>query len=165
MSSQKGNVLERANMVLVFIGVILLTAMSFMIVVDVLLRFIFNQPLPASVEVSELVLPYAIFFPMAYTLVRGQHVRVTLFVELLPKMIQKFTDLFVYLVATLFCALVTYYSWIEFQHSFAIGEIMLAAIKLPWWSGKFAMPVGMFVITIQCLLLLVNQFSKIMEKE
>ena len=28
---------------------------------------------------------------------------------------------------------------------------MLASIKLYWWTGKLAMPLGLFLITVECL--------------
>lgn len=151
------------NRVLVYISGFALTFMTVMIVVDVFLRFVFNAPLEATVEMSELIEPYVVFLPFAYTLAKDRHVRVTLITSKFSKKPRFLTEILVYIVDIIFFALLCCYSWLEFWHSFRIREIMLAAIKLPWWVGKFAMPLGMFAIIIQCILLLLLTLRKIKE--
>lgn len=129
-----------------------ITCMSFMIVVDVFLRYVFNSPLPASVEISQLFEPYVVFLPFAYTLFIGRHVRVTLLTSRLPRVPEMITTVFTYLADFVFFSLICYYAWLEFWHSFVIGEIMFAAIRLPWWVGKFAMALGTLIIAFQCAL-------------
>lgn len=154
---------QRLNRIMVYISGFALTFMTVMIVVDVFLRFVFNAPLKATVEMSELIEPYVVFLPFAYTLAKGRHVRVTLITSRFPKTPRVFTEIFVYIIGVVFFALLCCYSWLEFWHSFKVREIMLAPIKLPWWVGKFSMPLGMFVIIIQCILLLLLILSKINE--
>ena len=40
----------------------------------------------------------------------------------------------------------------EFWQSYEIDETMLAAIKLPWWVGKFSMPVGLAFVAAEAAL-------------
>jgi len=137
--------------------------MSFMIVVDVFLRYVFNSPLPASVEISQLFEPYVVFLPFAYTLFIGRHVRVTLLTSRLPKAAENMTTIFTYLVDFIFFSLICYYAWIEFWNSFLIGEIMFAAIRLPWWIGKLAMALGTLIIAVQCVLHVLDSFREFRE--
>ena len=37
------------------------------------------------------------------------------------------------------------------MHSFSIREEMLAVVPLPWYVGKFAMPVGFLIFTAALL--------------
>lgn len=148
------------NRIMVYISGFALTFMTVMIVVDVFLRFVFNAPLKATVEMSELIEPYVVFLPFAYTLAKGRHVRVTLITERLSKAGRILSEIVVYIIDIIFFALLCCYSWLEFWHSFKVREIMLAPIKLPWWVGKFSMPLGMFVIVIQCILLLLLILSR-----
>ena len=57
---------------------------TFMITLDVMMRFLFNAPLPASWEISEVAMPYIVMFGFAFTLSTGSHVRVTILVDRLP---------------------------------------------------------------------------------
>jgi TRAP-type C4-dicarboxylate transport system permease small subunit len=149
------------NRIMVYLSAFALTFMTVMIVVDVFLRFVFNAPLKASVDMTELIEPYVVFLPFAYTLAKGRHVRVTLITDRFSKIGGIFSEIIVYIIDVIFFALLCCYSWLEFWHSFMVREVMLAPIKLPWWVGKFSMPLGMFVIAIQCMLLLLLILSKI----
>lgn len=151
------------NRLIVYIASIMLCAMAWMIMFDVAMRFLFNAPLPASVEISQLISPWVIFLPFAYTLAVGGHVQVTLVTMHLPERWRIVCEIFTYIVDLVFFAIICYYSWIEFAHSYNINEIMLAAIMLPWWSGKLAMPVGTFLIGLQCILHVLSTIRKIRE--
>jgi TRAP-type C4-dicarboxylate transport system permease small subunit len=125
---------------------------TFMIVIDVFLRFIFNKPLPASWEISEVIMPYIVFFALARALSVGAHVQVTIVTNLLSNKGQVACNVFANLFSFCVCALCTYWSWLRFWESFSIREEILAAIPIPWWAGKFAMPVGMGIFCLQYLL-------------
>jgi TRAP-type C4-dicarboxylate transport system permease small subunit len=135
--------------VLISVTGIALIILTFMITFDVFTRFVFNKPLPATVEVSELLMAYIVFLTLGYTLSLGLHIRVTVLFEYIPKSWIRVCDLFCDALGIAFCALVTYYAWNFFMHSFTIREEMLAVIKLPWYVGKFAMPVGFLFFTVQ----------------
>ncbi|MDW7772843.1 MAG: TRAP transporter small permease [Desulfobulbaceae bacterium] len=143
---------QKVNDVLVAVSGVTLICMSCMITYDVIARYIFNSPLPASVEISMLLEPYVVFLPFAYTLATGGHVRVTVLLMLLPARLKSVCDILTLALDLIFFGFLCYFSWLEFHESYAVGEIMLAAIRLPWWSGKLAMPIGMFFISVQCLL-------------
>ncbi len=154
----------RGNQILVLLSAIALSSMAVMITYDVIVRYLFDAPLPASVEISQLFEPYVIFLPFAYTLAVDRHVRVTIITMHLSGKLRLSVEAFTYLADFALFAAFGYYAWVEFQHSFVIGEIMMAAIRIPWWIGKFSMPVGMFFICLQCiinLVLLVKSFRKI----
>ena len=164
LASQISKLNDRAqilNKAMVYISGFALTFMTVMIVVDVFLRFVFNAPLKATVEMSELIEPYVVFLPFAYTLAKGRHVRVTLIISRFSKTARIFSEMLVYIFDIIFFALLCCYSWLEFWHSFQVREIMLAPIKLPWWVGKFSMPLGMLAIIIQCILLALLTISKV----
>jgi TRAP-type C4-dicarboxylate transport system permease small subunit len=153
--------LQRVNRFLVYFSALVLCGMAIMITVDVVLRYFFNSPLPATVEASQLIEPWVIFLPFAYTLAVGGHVQVTLVTMRLPKKWQGVCDVIAYGVDFLFFALLCYISFREFAASFAIGEIMMAAIRLPWWLGKMAMPIGMFLIGVQAFFQVLTTVKRI----
>lgn len=131
----------------IVIGVTLIGLM-FLTCVDVFRRYVFSNPLPATAEIAEMILPYIIFVSMAYALITKRHVRVGLFMD---RTSLKFQSNFEYpmlilellLVAWLFYAGLGY-----FWESFTINEIMMSTIDLPWWVGKFALPLGMFLFVL-----------------
>lgn len=143
--------LQKLRLALVAISGAALIAMILMITLDVFLRFVFNAPLPASLEMSQLFQPHVVFLPMAFALATGSHVRVSLFTQHFRGKAKRYVDFFAYLIATIFFSFFTYWGWLHFWASFKINEIMLASIKLYWWTGKLAMPLGLCLITVECL--------------
>lgn len=146
--------IERVLAVLRYAAVVASAAALFglvlMITADTFFRFVFLEPFPATVEISQLVEPYVIFLPMAFALAAGSHVRVTMLTGRLGPKAEFLSDCLAHAIGFVFFAVMTYISWVSFWQSFVINETVLAAIKLYWWSGKFGMPVGMALITIEC---------------
>lgn len=133
----------------VAISGIALFGLVFMITIDVLLRFIFNSPLQAAVETSQLIEPYVVFMPMAFAMVMKSHVRVTLFTGKFRGRIKVAAEIFTYIICTVFFGMFFYWGWLHFWASFKINEIMLASIVLYWWIGKLAMPLGLALIALE----------------
>jgi TRAP-type C4-dicarboxylate transport system permease small subunit len=148
----------------VFVGIsgAALLVLTLMTTADTFMRYVFNAPFPASVEISQLIQPYVIFLPFAFALSSGSHVRVTLFSEKLKGRPRAIVDFIPFLMGTVFFSVMTYISWIRFYDSFRINETMLAAVRLYWWVGKLAMPVGLGLMTIQSLLLAILAFRNIL---
>ncbi len=67
--AEKG--LQAIDKVMVVISWAVTLFITFMIVIDVFLRFLFNKPLPASWEISEVVMPYIVFFALSQALAVG----------------------------------------------------------------------------------------------
>jgi TRAP-type C4-dicarboxylate transport system permease small subunit len=128
---------------------------TLMLVLDISMRFFFKHPLPASWEICELMMPWIVFTSFAYTLTIDAHVKVSLLVSRLSPSVRRVMLVLSELVALIICALITYYSWVHFRESFVLREEMMAAIPLPWWLGKMAMPIGMFFLTIRYLFLFI----------
>lgn len=142
---------RQANALAVLISSVVLTIMAFMTSIDVTLR-LFGQPFRASVEISQLMEAWVIFLPFAYTLAMDRHVKVTILTARLPRLGRLISNLFALVLGTVLFAVITWLSWLEFHHSWSIDEFMMAAIILPYWLGKLAMPIGMGLLAIQCVL-------------
>ncbi len=132
---------------------------SILIVVDVFLRAVFNKPLPATWEISEVFMPLIVFLPFAHTLAIDAHVKVTLFKDRVSPEVRTGFEILSHALSFVICAMITYYSAIRFWESFVINEEILAAVKLPWWIGKAAMPVGFGVFAIRFLILFFYKVS------
>lgn len=130
--------------------------LTFLVVLDVTLRYFFSSPIPGGVEATELILPYIVFLGLSYTLHVDGHVRVNLILDRLPNFLKKIADSLDCIVGIAFFGCLTYFGALHFWESFRILEFMMAPIKLPWWVGKFAMPLGTFAITLRFVFRLSN---------
>ena len=132
-----------------------LLVLTFMITADTFFRYVFSAPFPASVEISQLIQPYVIFPPFAYALATKTHVRVTMVTQRFRGRFKTVVEVLPFVVGLLFFGVLTYVSWLNFWESVIINETMLAAVKLYWWIGKLAMPLGLAMITVECMYQLV----------
>jgi len=133
---------------------------TFMLVIDISARFLFNKPLPASWEISEVLMPYIVIIGFAYTLTDDKHIFVSILTDLLPARIRAGLKVFAYLLSFLMCCLVTYFSWFWFWESFSINEQILAPINIPWWFGKFAMPLTFASFGMRFLLIAISSMPR-----
>jgi len=132
--------------------------LTFMIVVDVTGRYFINKPLPATWEIGELCMPYIVFFPFAYALTSGNHVRVGLVKNLFSTKVQNVFEVITDIISLFICGFMTYYAWLRFADSYSLKEEILAPIFLLWWWGKIAMPIGLAVLTIAFVFQLLFKF-------
>ena len=142
--------LRGIRFVSVSIASLALLCLTLMIVADTFFRYVFSAPFPASVEISQLIQPYVVFLPLAYAMATGSHVRVTLLSERIVGRARLWISCFAYLVGLIFFSIMAWMSGLNFWESYSINETMLAAIKLYWWIGKLAMPLGTAMIAIEC---------------
>lgn len=158
-------IIQRWNSILSIISGIALIGLASLIFLEVFLRFLFNRPIPGVVEVGALLLAYIIFFPQAYTLATGGHVQMTLVTNRMSPRAQLISQIITGLFGFLLLSVLTYKSGLYFWDSFVIREKMRAVIALPWYVGKFAMPVGLFFFTLQFLNMLLLSLYKLVRKK
>ena len=152
----KGNAVTRKVVFVFAIGASsIMLALAFLIVVDVTLRYVFASPIPGAAESTELLLDWIVLSALGYTLAVGGHVRVTLVLHRLSSRLRLGAEILDCVIGIAFCGLMIYVSWLFFWDSFIIREFMMAQVKLPYWVGKMAMPLGffMFFITFFSMLL------------
>lgn len=132
---------------------------TLLIVTDVTMRFFFNRPLPATWEISEITMPFIVMVGFAYTLTTGVHVQVSILTDHLPPKVKFFFLSFRNLLSIALCSVLTYSSWLRFLDSYRMNEEILAAVRLPWWVGKFAMPVCFALFGLRFVMLFLNDVS------
>jgi len=138
-----------------FAGGVLL-AMTVLVVVDVIMRYIFNNPVPGGTESTELLLDHIVLVGMAYGLIVGTHVRVTIIFGRLPPLSRRVINILDCVLGIAFFGILTYTAWQFFWDSLIIQEIMMATVKLPYWAGKIAFPIGFLLFAMQFFVLLLR---------
>lgn len=134
---------------------------TFIVVVDVGQRWLFNKPLPGSWEVSEVLMPFIVIYAFPRTLTEGVHVRVELISRLFSPKIQYVLEIIVNIFGFLLCVVVSWRSAEWFWHSFGLREEILAAVHIPWYIGKFTMPSGFTIFGINFLFRLINNLRNL----
>jgi TRAP-type C4-dicarboxylate transport system permease small subunit len=111
------------------------------------------------------MLAYIIFFSFAYALVVGGHVRMTLAMDRFGHRLRLAAELLAGVLGFTLFSLLTWGGWVQFWDSWIVKEYMPAAVELPYWVPKFAVPVGMFLISIQFMIYFFTHLAKLTEKQ
>ena len=88
--------------------------LTFLVVVDVCFRYMFNSPIPGATEGTELIMPYIVFLALGYTLATGGHVRVTILLSRLSRVPKELAELIDSLIGLAFFGILTYFAWVHF---------------------------------------------------
>lgn len=140
---------------------LLLFGVAILTCIDVLSSHLFKAPIPGAIEIIVLTMPWVVSLALAFALIKGAHVRVTILCNRFPDPLLSRFYFVAHLLAFLFFCALTYGSCLHFWSSWEVREPMFAALlTLPWWLGKLALPVGIFLIAIQHLLEAANVYFK-----
>jgi C4-dicarboxylate transporter DctQ subunit len=134
------------------ISSILIMAMAFIMVMNVILRYVFHFSFNWGDEIIRYLCVYMSFLGIASSWRFGTHIGVTLFVEkVMPEGIRKYVRLISDIITIIFLAITVYFGYI------LIGKIIASnqtspALKVPMWLIYGIVPVSSILGIIQLLI-------------
>lgn len=136
-----------------FIGMVAVALMMVHITSDVIGKFIFNAPIPATIAiVSNYYMVLLAFMPLAYAESRRAHISVEVLTELFPERAQYHLYSWTYLLSVLIFGLLTYRTWQEALINHEMGTFaMEQSTKMITWPSFYILPVGCGLMTIVVL--------------
>ena len=138
-----------------------LVVVTGLIVVDATARTIFASPFMGMHDVLKIFLAWLASVGIAYALITGRHVRVTLFVDRMPPLARSGCELFTDILGTSFFTFLTIQAWPFFWKSMLIREIPMAPVPVPLWMAKLAFAIGITLIMVEFWLRLIQYKQKI----
>jgi C4-dicarboxylate transporter, DctQ subunit len=141
--------LKKVNTVSATLGGLVLLFITFSIFVDVFMRYVFGSPTIWITEVSTYLFLYVIYLATAYALQKGDHIKVTFFLDFCSKKIQRWIDLFTQIMGILFTAVLLWQT----------SAMTWSAIKGHWTTPTMLnMPFAIIhgIMVLGSLLLLLN---------
>lgn len=153
--------LKRLSKVLIFISGLFLSMMMLHVVSDVLLRYLFNSPIPGTAEVvAHYYMVAAVFLPLPFVEMRNSGISVDLLYATQRKVIRR-AMIFLALVGQIaFFSILAYQSALDAWHSFSILEYLSVQIKITIWPASFFLPIGFGVAVLASLLRMVQLFTR-----
>jgi len=117
---------------------------------DVVGRYFFNSPLPATIAiVSNYYMVIATFIPLALAQKRDMHISVEVVMQLFPQGVQRHAYHLARVYSGAIFALLTYTSWIQAETKRSAGTyVMELGFKVPVWPGYYLLPIGFGLITL-----------------
>jgi len=89
------------------IAQVILFAMMMLVVLDVLGRWLFNSPIKGTVDLTGLLLTVTIFFGIAYTHWKKEHIAIDFIVDKFPKRVQWAFECVINLIILVFMTMVS----------------------------------------------------------
>lgn len=141
----------RASRVGAFLAGLAIFAMMLVGAADVVGLFVFNSPLPGAFEITETLLVASVFLALALAQAKGRHIRVDVFLRLLPRPARRALDLAGQLLTAALFGLISWMSWDVAAGSLAVGEYSAGLIHFPVWPARVALALGASLMTLQTL--------------
>ena len=130
---------------------LLLFAMMSLTLIDVVLRYWFNAPIPGGFEVTELMLASLIFCGLPLVTMEQEHVSVDLFDRFIPVGLHKIRDVSVLIICNICVAVLAWRMWLKARESQAYGDIT-SVLELPlapvFFLGAFALALTVMVFAV-----------------
>lgn len=132
---------------------LLLVTISVMVTADVFGRYVLLSPIPGTLEIERMLMPYVCFCAFAYAFVKDAHVRVTLVTNWLGYGARRINAMVAGVIGLAGCAIITYGAWLFFFESLRIKEVLSSGADfwIPLWLGKLGFPIGFSLFSLVLL--------------
>jgi TRAP-type C4-dicarboxylate transport system permease small subunit len=148
-----GRLFGRCIDVTSFVAGIAVILMMVQITVDVIGKYLYNIPIPATIAiVSNYYMVVVAFLPLALAERRHSHISVELVTDLLPQRAQRHLFSWTYLFSALAFAFLTYAGWREATTKHAISAFIIEhGQRIPTWPSYYLLPIGCGLMSVMLL--------------
>lgn len=146
-----------------YLSAILLVFFSVLVIVQVVMRYVFNSPLTWSEELSRYAFVWFVYTSAAYAVRYQRHVKFTFLVNSLNKIsyvygqIVKIIALFLWIGFLIF---IDYYSIQMVINQYNTGQVS-AANQIPMYIVYLGLPLGAFLMTFRVTQHIINGFKEL----
>lgn len=116
---------------------------ALLLTAEVVSRAFFGQPIRGLFEYMQLLVVLIAFLGLAEAERNGDHIRVTLLTERLPRKVTAAVRVFAMLVSGLIVLWMSVMSFLELQKSLGRGEYSPGLLNLPVWPARIIIVVGL----------------------
>ncbi|WP_162906845.1 TRAP transporter small permease [Algihabitans albus] len=130
-------------------GLLLFLGLS-IVVLEIAARSLFSVSFIWSEEVSRYTLIWLTYFGVAAAVRGDAHIKVTVFVELLPARVKRWLEVLTSLVCLVFCLFVAWYGVQLVQDSRSYGLMSADSdLAIPIWAFQAIVPLGYLLVSLR----------------
>jgi len=126
--------------------------MTFMLLFESARRTIMATTTWGLYETIEIIVAWLVFTALAYALITGYHVRVTLVLDRLPIRARLWCEIIGSLIGIILFGFLLYGAIPHAWDSFLLKETPMSPARTPLWLAKMAVPVGVFIMLVQFII-------------
>ncbi len=120
-------------------------------VLDVLARHAIGRPVPGVIEFNEVLMVCVVFLGLGLSQKDRAQIRAELFISRLSPKLRKGFDVFALVIAWCFWTLLSFQAVSRGWESFVMGEYREGLLKFPMWPARWALALGMILMSIQLI--------------
>lgn len=151
---------DGCSRLLMGLTIICLVLMMLNIVVDVLLRSLFNIPVPATAELTAYYyMVGAVFLPLPLVEIKDESIKVDLFFNMAPEKLKALITKFAFVAQIVFFSLMFWQTGHDAIEAFGKGEFVDSQIKIYVWPGRYFLPMAFGLAALVSILKLVEHSS------
>lgn len=122
------------------------------VMIDVIGRAVFNQPLHSGVEISELLLVSLVFFGLSAAQQQRQNFALEIFTRHLPIRVQNAFELGGYVICLGIVILLAWPSTNQAISSFNRNEMGFGIVAFPIYPARIVLAIGLWLLALQFLI-------------
>lgn len=143
------NWLDRA---LVALSGVALTILMLLVTSSVFGRYFLSMPVPDDVTLSEILLVFVGFLPLAQVQANREHIFVSVFTDWMPNGAKVFLEMFGQLIGVVFFSIVAAAVYTEFAAAYETGSYYTGPMEIPEWPGKLVVALGVALFTLRLVI-------------
>ena len=136
------------------LSILLLAALCVFIMAQVIYRYVFNDPLFWTEELSRFLFVWLTFIGFGVAVHRKQEMRVAFFADMFSPRIRQWVSVISYILILTTCATVAFRGYLFALESY---DVLSVAIELPWMWIFMAVPIGFGLVFVQYTLRLYSE--------
>lgn len=145
-----GRVFNSIENAATWVSAVVTGAMMVLITVDAFCRFGLDRPIQGVYEITEdYLMVIAVFLAISYTYASGGHVRVTVFLRLIPKKAHVYLEVPLLVIALVFSLLLTVGGWNHAMEALRTGERSTTMMGYPMAPAYLFVPIGMAMLSLR----------------
>lgn len=145
-----------------WVGISILVIVMSLTVCDVLLRYVFNHPVPGAFEVTEFMMVAIVWLGVAYTAIKKGHIAVDVLVSHLPRKTQAIIDSPTYLLCMGIAFLIAWRGIIRAHALRLFGEVS-SVLHIPSFAFELIIVFGSSLLCLVLLLQFVESLPNLAE--
>ncbi|MEZ5815741.1 MAG: TRAP transporter small permease [Hyphomicrobiaceae bacterium] len=126
---------------------------------EVVMRYVFNSPIPGHLEGSELLVPIIVFLAISYAQRQRAHVGMDLVVEAMPPAARRFATVMTLLVSVFVCAILSWFSGRAAYQLWLYDDVTMTPPYFKTWPSQAAISIGYGLLSFRMFLQTLAEFS------
>lgn len=145
-------ILSWVDSVLVAGSVLALIAMMLLTTVSVLLRYLFNAPIPDDLVMSEFLMVVVVFLPFSAVQAAREHVFVTIFTEWMTNRSKVLLETLGVVIGLGIFTVITGAVFTDFHAAWSVGAYVEGPLELPEAPPRFMVFFGLAMFSLRLLI-------------